>query len=347
MMDLEAKRTAILFWGTRGGPIRQVNSIMMTAKSNNLENYLHWVISENAQGLNDALVNSLPHLIKTEMPKFKIAILLNFFKKRIEIRKAMDYFQRNHIERVFFLLPHPWDIALSRKIKKHTSIEVWRGIHDLDKHPGDFWPTKRAISQALKFLDVAVSFSSHTTERLRALGQIVLETELYEPPRPKALEPRPGSILFVGRIRKYKGLKLLNAAWPLISHPQKSLTIAGKGRGISFYQSDRIKIHNKWLTDREIEDLIDAHAVVVLPYLEASQSGVIPIATSRGVPVVVTPVGGLPSQIHDGVSGIVSKGLTETDLAIAIDSALQKKWDIPRRNDEPLKIFLLKLIQRT
>jgi glycosyltransferase involved in cell wall biosynthesis len=153
--------------------------------------------------------------------------------------------------------------------------------------------------------------------------------------------PKPeGKVLFVGRIRKYKGLDFLKKAWPLVNHPNKSLTIAGVGRGVPFEQSQSIDIQNRWLTDEEIESLIDAHRLVVLPYIEASQSGIIPLAHSRGVPVVITPAGGLTGQVLHGVNGIISRSMNDYDFAEAIDTALLMEWNFEQRRDEPLKEFL-------
>ena len=57
---------------------------------------------------------------------------------------------------------------------------------------------------------------------------------------------------------------------------------------------------------------------MVLPYLEASQSGVIPAAFAAGRPVVVTPVDGLVEQVRDGVNGVVAGAATAEALADAL-----------------------------
>jgi len=56
----------------------------------------------------------------------------------------------------------------------------------------------------------------------------------------------------------------------------------------------------------------------VLPYQEASQSGVLPIARHLGLPSLVTPVGGLLEQVEGGKSGFVADDSSAHGLAAAI-----------------------------
>lgn len=341
MSDNKVIPTAILFWGTRGGPVRQIKNLMLIADS--IDQDFHWMISRNIRGLNSEATQAIEHIVETSLPKSKIGIVLNFFKKTLVINETIRYVQENKIERVFFLLPHPWDISLAKRLKKHSNVEIWRGVHDLERHHGDFWPFKRTIEKILKFADVHVAFSSHVASQLRNSEQRVVETTIYEPLEMTNSKAAAGSVLFVGRIRKYKGLELLKRAWPLVNFPSKTLTIAGEGTGIPLFKGESVKILNKWLSDFEIENLVNSHRLVILPYVEASQSGIIPLANSKGVPVVVTPIGGLPSQVIHGETGIISKSMTAYDLAEAIDSALSMEWNVQPENGACLKNFLLVL----
>ncbi|HFE54124.1 MAG TPA: glycosyltransferase, partial [Bacteroidetes bacterium] len=44
---------------------------------------------------------------------------------------------------------------------------------------------------------------------------------------------------------------------------------------------------------------------VVLPYLTATQSGIVPMAYAYGVPVITTSVGGLPEVVEEGRTGLL------------------------------------------
>ncbi len=61
-----------------------------------------------------------------------------------------------------------------------------------------------------------------------------------------------------------------------------------------------VTVEPRWVPDSEIAGLVAAARAVVLPYREASQSGVLPIALALGVPVVATDVGGLAEQMGGG-----------------------------------------------
>jgi glycosyltransferase involved in cell wall biosynthesis len=64
--------------------------------------------------------------------------------------------------------------------------------------------------------------------------------------------------------------------------------------------------------------LFNAADLAVLPYQEASQSGVLPIAGHLGLPSLVTPVGGLLEQVEQGRLGFVATDVSARGLATAI-----------------------------
>jgi glycosyltransferase involved in cell wall biosynthesis len=342
MTDQKPSPVAILYWGSRGGPVRQIQNLMMTAKNYDFD--LHWIISSNISELDNDILSNIRNVVITKMPKSKLGLIFHIVERKKTIGKTIEYLKSNKIEKVYFLLPHPWDILLAKKLHLETNIEIWRGIHDLKRHPGDLWPTRRALRRTMKFANVLITFSSFVTDIVQGRGQRVMETSIFEPKRENRLASNPGSILFVGRIRRYKGLNLLKSAWPLVTNSNKSLTIAGEGQGIPFEPSDTVKIINRWLSDREIEDLISSHSLVVLPYIEASQSGIIPLANALGVPVVVTPVGGLASQIKQGINGLVSINLDHKEFAATIDRALSMEWHFEPEINDSLRMFLDALV---
>jgi glycosyltransferase involved in cell wall biosynthesis len=56
----------------------------------------------------------------------------------------------------------------------------------------------------------------------------------------------------------------------------------------------------------------------VLPYVEASQSGVAPLSFKRGRGVIATPVGGLPEQVRHEETGLIVADVSAASLAASI-----------------------------
>jgi glycosyltransferase involved in cell wall biosynthesis len=127
-----------------------------------------------------------------------------------------------------------------------------------------------------------------------------------EPPDLSSYKPY---ILFFGRIAHYKGINYLIDAFNQLkeTYPRHKLVIAGGGN-IDFL-ADRladnkaIVIINRYIGNSELADLIRDAIMVVCPYIDASQSGVIQTAYAFDTPVIATDIGGLPEVVEHGITG--------------------------------------------
>ena len=139
--------------------------------------------------------------------------------------------------------------------------------------------------------------------------------------------PTGSNVLFLGRIAEYKGIGLLLDAWSLVTGPDARLTIAGHGDlspwAGQLKTATNVVTDNRWLSDADIVRHISSADVLVLPYLEASQSGVIGIAHSFGVPVVCTDVGGLADQADPANGDIVVEGAAQA-IVTAVEEVLAR-----------------------
>lgn len=138
------------------------------------------------------------------------------------------------------------------------------------------------------------------------------------------------TILFFGRIYKYKGLDYLIDAQPHITHavPQARIVIAGRGDDMNqyiarFHQPDRFEVYNQYIANEQVAQLFQRATVVALPYIDGSQSGVLQIAYAFGKPVVATRVGSIQEAVDDGRTGLLVPPRDSHALAEAIIELLR------------------------
>ena len=85
---------------------------------------------------------------------------------------------------------------------------------------------------------------------------------------------------------------------------------------------ERIIIRNDFIPDEEVGKYFQESRLVVLPYKNATQSGVIPIAAAYSRPVVASRVGAIPDMVVDGKTGILVEPSSASALASAVNSLL-------------------------
>lgn len=134
------------------------------------------------------------------------------------------------------------------------------------------------------------------------------------------MEDRP-YLLFFGRIDKYKGIGNLLRAYKPVSDTALPLIIAGGGMLSNAEKelassTQNVTLINRYIHDGEMKWLFAHSAAVVLPYIEATQSGVIPIAYAYGKPVIVSNVSGLTQFVQDRETGFVAKDIAALTKAI-------------------------------
>jgi glycosyltransferase involved in cell wall biosynthesis len=141
-------------------------------------------------------------------------------------------------------------------------------------------------------------------------------------------------LLFFGNIAPYKGLEYLVDAFQRLTSGCKEylLIIAGSPKKnfekyweairdeIRRRPNDRIVNRIEYIPDEDTEVYFKSADVLILPYTEIFQSGVLFLGYGFGLPVVATDVGCLREDIVEGETGFVAKDRDAGDLARAIDA---------------------------
>ena len=162
--------------------------------------------------------------------------------------------------------------------------------------------------------------------------------DLAEGPQPPALTKLEGRrvVLFFGLVRPYKGVDLLVEALAgtpddvvllVVGMPRMSLEPLER-RARELGVADRVRYVSRFVSDAEVPAYFRRADVVVLPYREIEQSGVLYTALAFGRPLVLTAVGGFPEIAAQGAARLVEPGsvdsLRDGLLTVLGDEALRQ-----------------------
>jgi glycosyltransferase involved in cell wall biosynthesis len=176
-----------------------------------------------------------------------------------------------------------------------------------------------------------LAVSARTARRLRdAYG---LESDVLYPPFDSsrfagALDAHDGppSALVVSRLLPYKRVDIAIRACAMAGVP---LTVIGRGPDEERLRSlapDIVTFAGS-VTDDELIDAYDSHAMVLVPGIE--DFGYIPLeAASRGRPVVASREGGPAETVEDGDTGFLVAGADPAAWADAIVRTCETDWSI-------------------
>jgi glycosyltransferase involved in cell wall biosynthesis len=229
---------------------------------------------------------------------------------------------------VYYPMLSPWTFMIISCIHYGKTVST---IHDLKLHLGERNPvisyiTSKSIRQSdgLIFLNKYLQEQFSKRDKNKLTETIPLGAfDFYlkdEEDRYSTVNGR-ANILFFGRILRYKGLDVLLKAYPKIkeSIPNSRLIIAGQGN-ITPYRKQLnicsdVSVYNNYLTNDEINDLMKEGDILVLPYIDASQSGVLTMGQAYGMPVIATKICGIQEQIENGVTGVLAEPGNSAQLA--------------------------------
>jgi len=284
--------------------------------------------------------------------------------------------RRLDIDLAVCAMPAPLDFVM-RAAARRAGAAVIVIVHDADSHPGDGYVLQMALQRRLvRGADGVVALSGHVAARLRAqrLAGVPHRPPLHTaahppfvfatppgsavaPPIPPAIEGnRPFRLLFFGRLLPYKGLDLLAAAWREFgTDPPATLRVVGEGPESAALALLRtlpsVTVENRWVAEDEIGALFGWADGVVLPYTEASQSGVAAAAFAAGRRVLATRVGGIADQLAgetlallcDPTPGALARGIGELARLDAAPPAMMGRD--PRRAWRALAAELLRWVE--
>ncbi|NHN88770.1 glycosyltransferase family 4 protein [Acetobacter conturbans] len=218
-------------------------------------------------------------------------------------------------------------------------------VHDALPHPGDGFPFQHMLQNMLvRRADVVVALTQHVARQLGTLPGVdareivvaslppfdyISHREQAEAPR----SPGPLRLLMFGRLLAYKGIDLLVEALRALPETLEfELRIVGLGPETTELKQlaamSQVTVENRWVPEEQIAALVTWADVMVLPYREASQSGVGAVALAAGRQILATRVGGLAEQFA-GEQGVTLCAPDAADLALALEALIARGPDAP------------------
>ncbi len=246
-----------------------------------------------------------------------------------------DFLRQERFDAVLSTMGHLWTPLLADCVTTSGAVYI-PVLHDATPHPGEAqplwrWRRRCELKQARHVITLSAAVARGVTANTGYPADNISVIPYGVAPLPglpltarSYPVGRPFRFLFFGRIMAYKGLDILLDAWREVQQQrsQAELVIAGAGDLAPYTQrlalSKGVTCVTRWIGDAEIPKLFTDADAVVLPYREASQSGVTNQAYAAGLPIVATPVGGLVEQVIPDKTGILAANISASALAAAM-----------------------------
>lgn len=285
--------------------------------------------------------------------------------------------KKNGIKTVHYLTPVS-DIRLTKWISKRCNLITT--VHDLDPHEAKkalhkMWRQHVLYKRMFKTLELSnvlvtnnitqlrkqqVKYPSHTHDFYdfpTLMTPIVANGNTIAP----EIKDIDNYFLFFGRIEAYKGVELLIASFIKLKNQgllkDRKLVIAGKGQINCTYKHKDIIIVNRYIGDDEIALLYKKASFIVYPYISATLSGVLSIATWFHKPMILSNISFFRDVANESEAAIwfdhnelnsLDNALQAAENAINIESMQNSAWQIyeDHYSDKQIHNQLLEIYER-
>lgn len=247
-----------------------------------------------------------------------------YFSSYRELMKDVEMFKPDVVH--FQETNDPFLMMVFLLFLSRTKLPFVLTVHDPLPHLGDklkYYRLRRPLLDKLRLkADNIITLAEHNKKELLSIYpklppikvSVVLHGVMnyYLRWKKPEYQEQENNILFFGRMQEYKGLSVLLKAWAIIKekHTTAKLVMAGSGPDLEKYlpelrKDERIILINRFIESEEAARLMCEASVVVLPYIEATQSGVLAISSAFAKPTILTTVGGMPEMVTSDESALL------------------------------------------
>jgi glycosyltransferase involved in cell wall biosynthesis len=277
------------------------------------------------------------------------------YQRRELFYRAARFAPGSRAQRIAKLAEHVPDMLHYRRVARTADVVhfQWLPVQHLDGRllprdrplvltahdvmPREPRPGQRSAQRRLyERFDAIVVHSEHGRERLTGeLGVDPTRVHVIPhgvfahladvPSQPPPFQTDRAVVLCFGLMRTYKGIDVLLEAWRMLETlpAHAELWIAGMPRmdiaALRAAAPPNVRFVARFITDSELPAYFQRADLVVLPYREIDQSGVLFTALAFGKPLLLSDVGGFPEIAATGAARTVPAG-----DAVALHEALRE-----------------------
>lgn len=273
--------------------------------------------------------------------------LLKIYYYVIGFLKVFHYLYRKKNKSSFlhlhWLKLSPFDLVMLSLIKSSTNTKLVFTIHNVLPHEHSvidefIYPYIYSKIDAFIFHSKSSYYRLVNEMKIDVRKYVIIPHFAYEVGE-HSVDLKKNSILFFGSIRDYKGLDvLLEACAKLPADTEWSLSIYGKPEMnidnlkelcIQKNIAGHVEWNTGWIEEEQLDDIFYSHEIVILPYKEIDNSGLLHLAMSYGKPVIASRLGSLADLIKDGENGLLfeacnSEELSKKILKLLMDDELKE-----------------------
>jgi glycosyltransferase involved in cell wall biosynthesis len=267
------------------------------------------------------------------------------YRRREPFYRSARFQPGSRAQRIAKLAEHVPDMLLYRRAARSADVVhfQWLPVQHIDGHllprgrggggpklvitahdvlPREPRRGQRSAQRRLyERFDAIVVHSEHGRNRL--VGELAIDPDCVHvishgvfahlaevPSQPPPFQTDKPVVLCFGLMRPYKGIDVLLEAWRGIQDAE--LWVAGMPRmdiaHLRAIAPPNVRFMPRFITDSELPAYFQRADLVVLPYREIDQSGVLFTALAFGKPLLLSDVGGFPEIAATGAARIVPAG---------------------------------------
>lgn len=301
---------------------------------------------------------------KTHQKKYKAENICNgggAFQMVLDTINPINWFnffkiiKSHQPKRVHFLGPHSFNAVSCILLKLFfRDVKTFSVIHDSKAHSSVNYKKIFFIFQyiQIKLTDHVILLSDYVKKEVTKIYPIAkknIHTILIPSTRMKAPSTQTHFekkyISFIGRLEGYQGIDTFMEIARSYKHKNSDVSffLGGAGQIEKIIDVKNIPtnvvIRNEFIPNKDIDLILQKSFCMLLPYKDATQSGIIPLSFYNSCPVICSDVGSFSEFIKDKQNGFVIKSGSIDDYVLRIDQIVNDQKLLEKLSLNSLRFY--------